>query len=169
MDRILVSACLLGAPVRWNGAARPVDDPRLATWIAEGRIVSFCPECAAGLAVPRPAAEIAPGDTAETVLAGRGRVITAAGADLTAPFRAGAAAALALVREHGLRFALLAEGSPSCGSTVVADGSFTGRRRAGDGVTARLLADHGVAVHGPDRLDALAAALDRPVRPPQTL
>lgn len=159
MRRILVSACLLGQPVRYDGGAKPLGHPALARWSAEGRVVPFCPECAAGLPTPRAAAEIAPGDDAEAVLAGHGRVYDRAGENRTDAFRAAARLALDAARAHGCGFALLTDRSPSCGSRSVHAGRFDGALRPGMGVTAALLAAHGVRVFAESEIDALAAAL----------
>ncbi|MER2607195.1 MAG: DUF523 domain-containing protein [Siculibacillus sp.] len=161
MDRILVSACLIGWPVRHDGATRTSHHPLLARWAEEGRLVPLCPETMAGLPTPRPAAEIEPGADAAAVLDGRARVIDAAGGDHSTAFREGARLALAQARVRSCRFALLAEGSPSCGSTFVADGTFSGRRVLGEGVVARALRDAGLAVFAPDDVETLAARLDR--------
>lgn len=143
---ILLSACLLGTPVRFDGAHKQSKDPVLQRWLAEGRVVPLCPEVAGGLPVPRPAAEIECGAGGAQVLAGSARVVTQAGDDVTAAFTAGAQQALALVRQHGIRIAVLKEGSPSCGSGVIHDGSFTGTRVTGQGVTAAALREAGVQV-----------------------
>ncbi|PAJ98156.1 purine-nucleoside phosphorylase, partial [Burkholderia ubonensis] len=81
------------------------------------------------------------------------------GADVTAPFLAGAQAALALARTHDCGFALLADGSPSCGSRFIYDGSFAGNRHAGAGVTAALLRQHGIEVFADTEIDALLERL----------
>ncbi|WP_306371215.1 DUF523 domain-containing protein [Nocardiopsis sp. CC223A] len=157
MDRVLISACLAGRPVRYDGRAKPVDDDLIDRWRTEGRLVVHCPEVAAGLPVPRPPAEIEPGATASDVLAGRARILTPDGDDVTAPFVAGARAALAFARERGATVAVLKESSPSCGLHEVYDGTFTGRKRVGLGVTAHLLAENGIAVfneHGIAAADA---------------
>ena len=79
--RILVSACLLGQPVRYDGRGkRGRGRDRLARWRAEGRLVPFCPEVAGGLPTPRPAAEITPGGDGAAVLAGdAARIVTCDG------------------------------------------------------------------------------------------
>ncbi len=159
MERILVSACLIGWPVRFDGAAKTLADPRIAAWAAEGRLVPLCPETAAGLPTPRPAAEIETGASADDVLAGRARILDAAGADHTAAFREGARLAVATATVRGCRYALLTEGSPSCGVEVVADGGFTGRRRPGSGVVASALRAAGVEVFASTDVDALAARI----------
>ncbi len=160
MSKILVSACLLGDPVRYDGQARPLDSAILDELRAAGRVVPFCPECAGGLGVPRPAAEIRGGD-GDAVLDGRARVVTEAGADVTAAFVAGARAALALCREHDIRVAMLTESSPSCGSRRVYDGSFTRRALAGAGVTAALLRRQDIAVYNPFEIAAARRQLFR--------
>ncbi|MGF2491888.1 DUF523 domain-containing protein, partial [Ralstonia pseudosolanacearum] len=58
VHRVLVSACLLGQPVRYDGGTVIVEGGILARWQMEGRIVPMCPEMAGGLPVPRLPAEI---------------------------------------------------------------------------------------------------------------
>jgi len=159
MDRILISACLLGRPVRYDGSGKLLADPRFDRWLAEGRLVPICPELVGGLAVPRPAAEIT-GGSGDDVLAGRARVVTATGEDVTAAFLAGAEAALDLARRNGCVHALLIDRSPSCGSLKIYDGTFSGRRIAGAGVTAALLAAHGIGVFADHEIDRLAKAVE---------
>ncbi len=158
--KILVSACLLGRPVRFDGATRTIDDNQLRQWQAQGRLVAICPEMIAGMGVPRPAAEIARNATGENVLSGIAKVVTGTGDDVTACFIAGAQAALALAVVEGCRFALLTDGSPSCGSGFVYDGSFTGSRSRGMGVTTALLQANGIVVFSETQIDALAQAIE---------
>ena len=156
--RVLVSACLLGRPVRYDGRGAPRVHPVLARWQAEGRVVAICPEMAGGLPTPRPPAEITHGDGGARVLDGLARVIDITGADVTTPFVTGAQAALDAARQHGITLAVLKEGSPSCGSGYIYDGSFSGQRLAGQGVTAALLAAAGVRVFSEQEFDAADAA-----------
>ncbi len=158
---VLISACLLGAPVRYDGGSKRCLHPVIERWAAEGRLRSLCPEMAGGLPTPRPPAEIKGGVSGARVLALQAWVVDAAGRDLSTAFIAGAEAALALVREHGIRVAVLKEGSPSCGSEWIADGSFSGRRVTGDGVTAAALRAAGVHVFSEDQLDEAATCLSR--------
>ncbi|MFI9723413.1 DUF523 domain-containing protein [Streptomyces sp. NPDC052396] len=164
MERILVSACLLGSRVRYDGGAKPMDDELMARWRAEGRVVAFCPETAGGLPVPRPPAEIVGGDGA-AVLDGTARVRTAAGEDLTEQFLRGAGRALEVARESGVRVALLKESSPSCGSLRIHDGGFAGTRVSGHGVTTALLRRAGIQVFDEHRIREAAACL-RGLEPP---
>ncbi|GAA0911260.1 DUF523 domain-containing protein [Nonomuraea longicatena] len=152
MERILVSACLMGRKVRFDGRAKTSSDAILARWREEGRLVVFCPEVEGGLPIPRPAAEIEGGAGGAAVLSGAARVLAADGSDVTAEFLAGAQAALARARSFGVRLAVLKEGSPSCGSLAIHDGTFQGRRTPGDGVTAALFELNGIRVFSEDRL-----------------
>jgi uncharacterized protein YbbK (DUF523 family) len=157
MEKILVSRCLLGHPVRYDGGGHgPL--VHLQQWLAEGRVVALCPEVAGGLPTPRPPAEIAGGQGAR-VLDGLLPVLTIAGEDVTAAFISGAEQALKLVHQHGIRLALLKARSPSCGNLQNYDGSFSGVRVAGEGVTAAALRRAGVRVFNEEQLDELQAAL----------
>jgi uncharacterized protein YbbK (DUF523 family) len=161
MDRILISACLLGAPVRYDGKGKLLAHPLIERWRGEGRLVSFCPELAGGFQTPRAPAEIAGRANGEAVLAGEGRVIDSTGDDVTAMFLDGARQALAKARAEDCRYALLIDGSPSCGSLTIYDGRFSGDKHPGRGVTAALLASSGVTVFAPADIDRLAVLLDR--------
>jgi len=156
MDKILVSACLLGRPVRYDGSAKTVASGILQQWLAEGRLVSICPELSAGFSVPRPPAEIAKSASGRDVLAGAARVIESTGADVTDRYIAGAQAALDLALANGCAVALLVDGSPSCGSSAIYDGTFNNMTHAGAGVTAALLRQNGIEVYAETAIDVLA-------------
>jgi uncharacterized protein YbbK (DUF523 family) len=157
MQKILVSRCLLGQRVRYDGGSHG-PFTLLERWQQEGRIVPLCPEVAGGLPTPRAPAEIAGGQGAR-VLDGQLPVLTVSGEDVTAAFVAGAEQALALVTEHGIQIALLKARSPSCGNRENYDGSFSGTRVAGEGVTAAALRRVGVRVFSEEQLAAAEAAL----------
>ena len=74
---------------------------------------------------------------------------------LAESFRRGAEEALRLAKLYGARYALLKERSPSCGSGTIYDGTFTGRRVPGDGVTAGLLKANGIEVFGETELSEM--------------
>lgn len=157
MQKILVSRCLLGHRVRYDGGASGPFD-QLEQWIAEGRVVALCPEVAGGLPTPRPAAEI-PGGQGVEVLDGSARVLTAEGEDVSAEFLSGARQTLALVEQHGIRIAVLKANSPSCGNLLTYDGTFSGVKVSGEGVTAALLRRNGVKVFSELELPEAMAAL----------
>lgn len=158
--KILVSACLMGYAVRYDGQSKPLVHPAIDRWRAEGRLVTICPEMSAGMPVPRLPAEIAAGAIGKDVLQGKARVLEIDGRDVTEGFVRAAENALSLARETGCRFALLIDGSPSCGSGFIYDGSFSGIRHAGEGVTAALLASHGIEVYSDRQIEALVARIE---------
>lgn len=157
--KILISACLAGLPVRYNGSAKPLMHDAVDRWRAQGRLVTLCPELAGGFQVPRPPAEIENGLNGDDVLDGRARVLELSGGDVSAAYIAGAQIALDVARENGCDHALLIDGSPSCGSGFVYDGSFSGVRHAGQGVTAALLRRNGIAVYSDREVEQLACDL----------
>lgn len=148
VHKVLVSACLLGQPVRYDGQSKGIVSDWLQTLGAEGRALAFCPEVAGGLPTPRPPAE-RQGEL----------VVTESGLDVTAEFARGAALALETCQQQGIRFALLKEGSPSCGSGRIYNGRFEGQSVAGEGMTTALLRRHGIAVFSEGQLSELASAL----------
>ena len=131
---ILVSACLLG--IRCNHAGRSSPSAAVAALAADNDLVPVCPEVGGGLPVPRAAAEIQPDGT----------VRTSTGEDVTPSYRRGAGMAVAAAKAAGARAAVLKARSPSCGCREVYDGSFTGTRVAGEGVTAEALRQAGIHV-----------------------
>lgn len=145
---ILVSACLLGLPCRYDGASK--ENAKVLDFLARSghTLIPLCPEQLGGLATPRHPAE-RQGD----------RVVTIGDQDVTAAYRRGGEAALRLARLYRCRYAILKERSPSCGAGEIYDGSFSGRLVPGDGVAAALLAENGVTVIGESRLEAWAAGL----------
>ncbi len=154
-SKILVSACLMGHAVRYDGRAKPLLHPAIERWRAEGRLVTICPEMSAGMTVPRPPAEIAEAVTGEEVLAGTARVVELTGADVTEEFLQAAINAVTLARQTGCHYALLIDGSPSCGSGFIYDGTFSGRKQAGNGVTAAALKAAGVEVFSDHEIEQL--------------
>ena len=150
MKKILVSSCLLGEPVRYDGKSKPLLHKLLELWLQQGRIISFCPEVAGGLPTPRAAAEIN----------SDGRVLNAAALDVTEQFNLGAQQALLRCVHNQISFALLKEGSPSCGRNRIYDGSHRGIKIAGMGVTAKLLEQNGIRVFSEDQIDELHLLID---------
>ncbi len=160
MIRVLVSSCLLGEPVRYDGTGARAESSILDRWQAEGRMITFCPETAGGLPVPRPPMEIE-GRGGPAVLRGEAKVVEGSGRDATRCFVAGANRALEMARAEGARLAVLKNGSPSCGSTYIYDGSFKGVRHPGRGVTAALLEQEGIRVFPFQEIEQAAACLEQ--------
>jgi len=152
MDKILVSACLLGAQVRYDGGHSLIDHPRLAQWKSEGRLIAVCPEVLGGLPTPRPAAEI---QSRFPIL-----VTTDDGRDFTPQFLAGAELAMDIAREHNCCCALMKARSPSCGNQSTYDGSFSGTETNAPGVTANELIRGGIPVFNEQEIDKLIEFID---------
>ncbi|MFC5541365.1 MAG: DUF523 domain-containing protein [Bacilli bacterium] len=140
---ILVSSCLAGLKVRYNGTH--CLDEKVAKLIEEKKAVAVCPEVLGGLSTPREPAEIIGGD-GNDVLDGKAKVVTENGKDVTEHFLRGAYATLEVAKKVGATLVVLKENSPSCGSTMVYSGEFNGQKIAGDGVTSALLKRNGFKV-----------------------
>ena len=146
---ILVSACLLGTPCRYDGASKR--NPALDRLTAQGHVlVPVCPEVLGGLPTPRPPAERQKD----------GRVVNREGMDVTAQYRAGAERALEIAQKHGCTLAVLKERSPSCGFGQVYDGTFTRTLIPGSGVAAELLSAHEITVYGESQVEELLERLE---------
>ena len=149
MKKILVSQCLYGGdPVRYDGRSKEETDPRFLKWKEEGRLIPVCPEVFGGLPVPRTDAQRS-GD----------RVVTRDGRDVTKEYRKGAEEAVRLALENGVMCALFKEKSPSCGSSLIYDGSFSDRLVEGEGLAAQLLREAGIAVFSEEQMDEVEQML----------
>ena len=158
MEKILISACLMGQRVRYDANYAAVEADILGKWQGDGRLITICPEMAGGLSVPRPAAEIYNG-TGIDVLDKKEVVLRKDGADVSGFFIRGAKATLDLALKHNIRLAVLKDKSPSCGSTLIYNGQFAGMKREGEGVTTALLRRHGITVFSENQLAEAAAFL----------
>jgi uncharacterized protein YbbK (DUF523 family) len=130
---VIVSACLAGLAARYDGTSMP--HPEVLELLRRGRALPVCPEQLGGLPTPRPPHEIA-----------EGRVLDITGADRSEQFRSGAEQALQLALRAGCKRAVLKSRSPSCGSGMVYDGSFSGGLVPGDGLFAKMLKEAGIEV-----------------------
>ncbi|MFC4102098.1 DUF523 domain-containing protein [Paenibacillus xanthanilyticus] len=151
---ILVSSCLAGLKVRYNGT--DCLDDAIAELIGSGQAATVCPELLGGLAIPREPAEIQGGD-GHDVLDGRAKVVTRSGEDVTALYVKGAYETLRQAREAGAEVVVLKANSPSCGSGMIYDGTFAGVRVSGDGVTTALLARNEIRVLSEEELPGFLA------------
>lgn len=154
--KLLISACLLGQKVRYDGSDKDQRGALLNELIEQGRVLAICPEVAGGLSVPRLPAEIQNADGA-AVLAGQARVLDSSGNDVTQAFLDGARQALQLAQQNNAKAAILKERSPSCGSQAIYDGTFSKQLRSGRGVTAALLEQHGLKVFNETQINEAVA------------
>lgn len=148
--RVAISACLLGAPVRYDGGSKPVDEVRRLAEKVD--VVRVCPETASGLPAPRPPAEQR-----------GGRVFLADGRDVTEDFSRGADKCLDAVRRSPVSLAVLKAKSPSCGVGLVYDGTYSGRLIPGQGVFAERLEKEGVCVVTEETVRACKPSVEHPV------
>jgi uncharacterized protein YbbK (DUF523 family) len=138
---LLVSACLAGYRCRYDGKANANEE--IIELVRRGEAIPFCPEQMGGLPTPRSPSEIVgEGD----FLCGKARVLSKDGRDCSEQFLLGAQKCLEICRLYGIEEAILKARSPSCGCGEIYDGSFSGRLKAGDGVTAALLKRSGIRV-----------------------
>ncbi|MBQ1289132.1 MAG: DUF523 domain-containing protein [Erysipelotrichaceae bacterium] len=146
MSRIVVSACLLGLPCRYDGKSCP--NERVLKLAEKHTLIPVCPEQNGGLSTPRPPAEIIDG-----------KVINKVGADVSEQYLRGAQIALDVAELNQADFVLLKAKSPSCGKGRIYDGSFSGKLIPGNGKTASLFLEKGYIVFNEEEIDLLESAL----------
>ena len=139
MEKILVSACLLGIDVKYDGKNNKND--KVLEYIKDKEIIPICPEVIGGLSTPRIPSEII-GD----------KVINKDGIDVTNNFYKGAEEVLKLCKLFNIKKAILKKKSPSCGVGLIYDGTFTNNLVEGYGITAKLLKENGIELLTEDDL-----------------
>lgn len=145
MQKILISACLLGENVAYNGGNNDIrEHPFIQKLLKFHILVPVCPEVDGGLPTPRVPVELI-----------NGKAINKEGEDKTRYFEKGAQKALDVCKKHDIKYAILKFRSPSCGSGVIYDGSFSHTFVEGDGVAAKLLKDNGIEVFSEKDLEKL--------------
>lgn len=145
--KILVSSCLLGENVRYDGknSNSSINSPQQFSKIIKScEVYTVCPEHDGGLEIPREPAEII-GD----------KLINKIGQDVTHEFLTGANIALDICKKENIKVALLKAKSPSCGNNKIYDGNFTNTLIDGMGVTAKLLSTHNIKVFNETELNEL--------------
>ena len=146
---IVVSSCLAGLEVRYNGTH--CLENKISKLVEENKAMTICPELLGGLSTPREPAEIVGGD-GEDVIDGKAKVVDQSGNDVTEDFVKGAYASLEVVKKVNAKLVVLKENSPSCGSSMVYNGEFNGKKIAGNGVTSALLKRNGIQVISEEQL-----------------
>ena len=142
MERILISACLVGDNVKYNGGNNL--SPKISALLEKYELVPFCPEVEGGLSIPRSPSER------------KGQsVINQDGEDVTDAFYRGAELAYNICLYLKIKTAILKERSPSCGSKTIYDGTFKHREISGMGVTAEYLKEKGIVVLSEEEIDSL--------------
>ena len=141
-ERLLISACLLGMPTRYDGEIKVY--PQVDALREKYELVPVCPEVMGGLSVPR-----APSERVGE------RVMSKNGTDVSDAYERGAMLTLSVAAARGCRKALLKERSPACGKGMIYDGSFTSTLTEGNGVAAELLLSEGIEVYGESEISKL--------------
>lgn len=140
---ILVSSCLAGLEVRYDG--KHSLDHKIRKLIEDNKAISVCPELLGGFSTPREPAEII-GGNGEDVLDGKAKVMDKSGKDVTEQYIQGAYHTLEKARDINATVVVLKENSPSCGSSMIYNGEFIGKKIFGNGVTTALLKRNGLRV-----------------------
>lgn len=147
---VVVSACLLGEPCRYDGGSKPCEVVQALASRVNAHPV--CPEVVGGLPTPRTPAELV-----------GSRVLMCDGTDVTEAFSLGAQACVQTAREVGASLAVLKSRSPSCGTGTVYDGTHTGRLVRGNGVFAQMLMKEGVCVVSEELVNNCHPSVEHPV------
>ena len=138
----LISSCLCGVNCKYSGGNNL--NKKCLDLIEEGNAVLVCPEQLGGLSTPRMPAEII--GKSENILEGIDKIVDKNNIDVTKEFLKGAEETLKIANLYKIKKAILKEGSPSCGVNYVYDGSFTGKKIKGHGLTAEILIRNGIKV-----------------------
>lgn len=140
---ILVSACLIGEPVRYDG--KSCLNTLLKQLVVNKKAHALCPELLGGFSTPRLPAEIV-GGTGLDVLNGKAKITNSSGLDVTELYLKGAYHTLEIAQQIKASCVVLKENSPSCGSQKIYNGTFLGEKITGTGITTALLQHHGFKV-----------------------
>ena len=144
-EKILISACLIGENVKYNGKNNLIDLSILNKLKEKYELISFCPEVEGGLPIPRPPSEI----VSKNPL----KIINIEGKDVTDNFIKGAKKTIDLVKKYNIKKTIMKSNSPSCSNDKIYDGTFSNTLIKGDGVTVQYLKKEGIEVFNED--DAL--------------
>ena len=139
----LISACLCGVNCKYSG--KDNFNEKALELFNKGLAIPVCPEVLGGLSTPREPDEIILG-TGKEVLKGCAKVVQKDGKDNTEAFIKGAEKVLEIAKKLDAKKAILKSGSPSCGCGKIYDGTFSGNKIEGNGVTAELLIHNGIEV-----------------------
>lgn len=142
MEKILISACLVGDKCKYDGKSNY--SPLIKDLLEKYELVPFCPEVEGGLPIPRTPSE-RKGD----------KIINQNGKDVTKYFHDGAVKAYTICMYLGIKIAILKENSPSCGSHTIYDGTFSHKVITGQGYTAEYLSKKGIKVLSEDDIPSL--------------
>lgn len=110
--KIGISLCCIGAPVRYNQLGWDMIG-HLGREKGDYIFFPVCPECMAGLGVPRDAIRLS-GGTGEDVLMGQAKVVSGK-KEITKQLLDGSQVCLDVLKKNDVKVFVYKEGSPSCG------------------------------------------------------
>ncbi len=142
-EKILVSSCLLGNNVKYNGGNNYC--PLIEKVKEQFDIITVCPEVSGGLPIPRFPSEIQSNN----------KVVNNQSTDVTKEYQKGANIALELCKKHNIKIAILKEKSPSCGTHFIYNGDFDGTVIEGQGITTNLLIKNDIKVYSENEIEIL--------------
>ena len=145
----IISACLCGVNCKYSGKNNL--NERCMKLFQQGKAILVCPEQLGGLSTPRNPVEL--DSTAKEVVEYDGKAVDNRGRDVTKQFLDGAYETLRIAKAAGIKKAILKEGSPSCGCNFVYDGTFSGNKIKGKGITAYVLEQEGIDVISDEDLE----------------
>ena len=146
MEKVLISACLIGDNTKYDGKNNYVKDVEKLFPLCD--LIIVCPEVMGGLKTPR-----APNEIKDN------KVINIKGTDVSKFFHNGASLVSYIAKENKVKYAVLKENSPSCGVNKVYDGTFQNNLKKGQGVTTQILLKQGIKVFNEKEIDKLVEIL----------
>ena len=142
MEKLLISSCLIGNNTKYNGKNNYIKE--IEQLKLKYELIPICPEVLGGLSIPRDPSEI-----------NNDKVISINGRDVTKEFNIGANKALNIALLNNIKYALLKDGSPSCGNTYIYDGTFKNNKIDGIGITTKLLKSHNIKIYNENNINEL--------------
>lgn len=148
MEKVLISACLIGENTKYNGGNNFIKNVEKLYPLCD--LIIICPEVMSGLKTPRSPSEIK-----------NGKVINKANKDVTSFFKSGASLITYIAEQNNVKYALLKENSPSCGVHHIYDGTFSNNLIKGNGITTQELIKKGIQVFSEKEIDKLIEILKK--------
>ena len=142
MEKLLISSCLIGNNTKYNGKNNYIKE--IEQLKLKYELIPICPEVLGGLSIPRDPSEI-----------NNDKVISINNKDVTKEFNIGANKALNIALLNNIKYALLKDGSPSCGNTYIYDGTFKNNKIDGIGITTKLLKSHNIKIYNENNFNEL--------------
>lgn len=134
MEKIGISACLLGIHCKYNGKHNL--NLNVLDYVKGKEVILICPEEMGGLGTPRIPSEIQKD----------GQVVNQNHQNVTKEFDLGKALSLKKLQDNQCTQVILKDGSPSCGYKTIYDGSFTHKKINGQGLTAKHLVKNHIQI-----------------------